>query len=198
MIDSCHRHHSLPANSHAQFDSLQFDTEFPSLESREYNHQTNNPCALFKSAKKRKSDFTSHTSPEKKAKTQPLKDDHVSRSWGEHHVSRPWREDSQRGSEPLQDSHVSRPWREDSQRGSDSDEEEEEGEGEHDTTNLRISLKIVRDPTKTAYDLLPSGETIGAFANKHALARYARKIENKRERAREIRKKKKKIAKRDN
>jgi len=146
MIDSCQRHHNLPANSYVQFDSIKFDTEFPSLEPREYIPST---LKVAKNPKKRKSDTISE-SPEKKAKT------------GHHHS------------------------------GSDSEDEEE-----YDTTNLRISLKIVRDPTKNAYDLLPSGETIGAFANKHALARYARKIENKRERAREIRKKKKKNAKRD-
>lgn len=75
--------------------------------------------------------------------------------------------------------------------------EEEEEEEDYEGAKLRVSLKIVRDPTKTAYDVLPSGETIGAFANKHAVARYARKIENKRERAREIRKKKKKNARRN-
>jgi len=56
--------------------------------------------------------------------------------------------------------------------------------------NLRGSLKIVRDPSKNAFDYLSTGETIGAFANKHAVDRYARKVENKRERARETRKKK--------
>jgi hypothetical protein len=38
--------------------------------------------------------------------------------------------------------------------------------------------------------MLPTGETVGAFANKHAVERYSRKVENKRERARETRKKK--------
>jgi hypothetical protein len=57
-------------------------------------------------------------------------------------------------------------------------------------SDLRLSLKIVRDPTKTAFDVLPSGETIGEFANRHAVERYTRKVENKRERARESRRKK--------
>ena len=59
--------------------------------------------------------------------------------------------------------------------------------------NLRTSLKVVRDPCKNAFDLLPTGETIGAFANKHAVDRYIRKVENKRERARETRRKKRKV-----
>ena len=63
---------------------------------------------------------------------------------------------------------------------------------EQSSANLRCFLKIVRDASKTAFDLLPSGETLGAFANKHAVARYSRKIENKRERARESRRFKRK------
>lgn len=57
-------------------------------------------------------------------------------------------------------------------------------------SNLRSSLKLVRDPCKTAYDFLPNGETLGSFANRHALERYKRKVESKRERARETRKRK--------
>jgi hypothetical protein len=53
---------------------------------------------------------------------------------------------------------------------------------------IRVCLKIVRDISKTAFDLLPSGETIGEFANRYAVERYTRKIESKRERARECRK----------
>lgn len=64
-----------------------------------------------------------------------------------------------------------------------------------DVGRLREYLKIVRDPSKTAYDMLPSGETIGEFANRHAVERYARKIESKRERARESRRKKRKAGK---
>jgi len=60
------------------------------------------------------------------------------------------------------------------------------------TSNLRGSLKIVRDPSKTAYDFLPNGETLGAFANRHAVDRYSRKVESKRERARETRRRKRK------
>lgn len=62
--------------------------------------------------------------------------------------------------------------------------------GDNMSSNLRGSLKIIRDPTKTAFDILPTGESLGAFANKHAVDRYSRKVENKRERARETRKKK--------
>lgn len=60
------------------------------------------------------------------------------------------------------------------------------------SANLRTSLKIVRDPTKNAFDILPTGETIGAFANRQAIERYARKVESKRERARETRRQKRK------
>lgn len=66
-------------------------------------------------------------------------------------------------------------------------------DGEVSTTNLRSYLKIIRDPSKTAYDLLPSGETIGSFANRHAVDRYARKVKSKRERARETRMKKRRV-----
>jgi hypothetical protein len=61
------------------------------------------------------------------------------------------------------------------------------------TAHLRCALKIVRDPTKNAYDHLSSGETIGNFANIYAVERYRRKVESKRERARETRKLKRKI-----
>lgn len=74
-------------------------------------------------------------------------------------------------------------------------EEEEDDEGQTGSANLRSSLKIIRDPAKTAFDMLPSGETIGAFANRHAIDRYARKVESKRERARETRMKKRKQVK---
>ena len=53
---------------------------------------------------------------------------------------------------------------------------------------LRQTLKIVRDPTKTAFDRLDSGETLGSFANFHAVERYKRKVESKRVRARVTRK----------
>ena len=62
----------------------------------------------------------------------------------------------------------------------------------NDSAKLRCCLKIVRDPTKTAYDVLPTGETIGSFANKEAVDRYIRKIKSKRQRARESRKRSKK------
>lgn len=63
-------------------------------------------------------------------------------------------------------------------------------------SNHRAILKIIRDATKTPYDLLPSGETIGSFANRHASERYRDKIEKKRVRAREIRKRRRPISKR--
>jgi hypothetical protein len=53
--------------------------------------------------------------------------------------------------------------------------------------HIRSLLKIIRDRTKTAYDTLPSGETLGEVANKEAIAQYSRKIKRKRERARESR-----------
>jgi hypothetical protein len=64
------------------------------------------------------------------------------------------------------------------------DHEEEEG------NNLRGYLKIVRDPTKTAFDILPDGQTIGEFANKQAVERYSKKIVNKRIRASKQRRRK--------
>ena len=73
----------------------------------------------------------------------------------------------------------------------DEEEEDEDDDDDVASANLRAALKIVRDPTKSAFDYLPTGETIGAFANRHAIARYSRKIENKRERARESRKRNK-------
>lgn len=80
-----------------------------------------------------------------------------------------------------------------------SEEEEGDDSDDHDLTgvsaNLRTSLKIIRDPNRTAFDVLPSGETLGSFANRHAIDRYARKVESKRERARETRLKKRKSVK---
>ncbi len=55
---------------------------------------------------------------------------------------------------------------------------------EEDSDNLRSYLKMVREPKNSAFDLLPNGQSIGAFANKHAVTRYARTIESKREQAR--------------
>lgn len=80
------------------------------------------------------------------------------------------------------------------------DEDSDSSSSSTKTTNqndckLRSSLKIIRDPTKTAFDLLPTGETLGAFANRHAVDRYARKVKNKRDRARETRLKKRKLDK---
>lgn len=60
------------------------------------------------------------------------------------------------------------------------------------SANLRFALKIVRDPSKTAFDKLSSGDSLGTFANLYALRRYARKVEAKRDRARETRKLKRK------
>jgi hypothetical protein len=82
----------------------------------------------------------------------------------------------------------------------DEEEEEEEEDDEVAKTpplkeSLRHTLKIIRDSVKNAFDILPSGETLGAFANKQAVECYARKIERKRERARETRQKKKQLKK---
>lgn len=87
----------------------------------------------------------------------------------------------------------------DEERNDDDDvmvlDDPDEDEGQTSSANLRSSLKIIRDPAKTAFDMLPSGETLGAFANRHAIDRYARKVESKRERARETRLKKRKLTK---
>jgi hypothetical protein len=56
---------------------------------------------------------------------------------------------------------------------------------EHPNAVIRAYLKIVRDPSKTAYDTLPNGETIGSFANKRALYRYGNKNDMKRARAKQ-------------
>jgi hypothetical protein len=61
--------------------------------------------------------------------------------------------------------------------------------------HLRSSLKIVRDPSRTAYDLLPTGETLGSFANRQAVDRYARKVEQKRHRAAQTREQQRKQTK---
>lgn len=61
---------------------------------------------------------------------------------------------------------------------------------EHESANVRALLKIVRDPSKTAYDLLPTGETVGSFANKHAVENYIHKNIVKRQNAKEFRKRK--------
>jgi hypothetical protein len=50
----------------------------------------------------------------------------------------------------------------------------------YSVTFIRNALQIVRDPNKTAYDRLPSGETIAAFANRYANERYKTKLESKR------------------
>lgn len=59
-----------------------------------------------------------------------------------------------------------------------------------DQLHIRTFLKIVRDPSKTAYDELPSGRTIGSIANELAISRYKRKIERKRAQTRETRSRK--------
>ena len=58
--------------------------------------------------------------------------------------------------------------------------------------HVRSFLKIIRDRTKTAYDKLASGKTLGEEANKLAVGKYMRKVELKRERARETRSRKRK------
>ena len=57
---------------------------------------------------------------------------------------------------------------------------------------IRTYLKSIRNLKNTPYDTLPTGESIGSFANKHAVFKYSKKIESKRERARETRRKKRK------
>jgi hypothetical protein len=57
---------------------------------------------------------------------------------------------------------------------------------------IRHALKMIREEEKTAYDSLPSGETFGAFSNRYVLNKYIRKKINKREQARNTRRKKKK------
>jgi hypothetical protein len=59
--------------------------------------------------------------------------------------------------------------------------------------HIRTFLKIIRDRSKTAYDELPSGRTLGEVANELAVTQYAKKIKRKRERAREARSQKKKF-----
>jgi len=67
-------------------------------------------------------------------------------------------------------------------------------EVEADTISLRNQLKIVRDVRMHPFDELPdgNGESIGAFANRHAVLRYTQKVESKRQRARELRRVKRK------
>lgn len=60
---------------------------------------------------------------------------------------------------------------------------------DHQHFTLRHLLKKIRQNNSTAYDVLPTGENIGSFANRHAVERYIKKINTKRERARESRKK---------
>src|SRR6185312_15172630 len=60
-------------------------------------------------------------------------------------------------------------------------------EENEDTVIKRFAMKWVRDSSHTPYDLLPNGETLGEFANRHALEKYNRKIGLKRERAKKIR-----------
>ena len=62
----------------------------------------------------------------------------------------------------------------------------------YDNANVRTNLKVIRDPSKTPYDTLPDGITsIGEYANYQAVRRYTKKVENKRIRAKEDRKRKK-------
>lgn len=56
--------------------------------------------------------------------------------------------------------------------------------GPDESEHLRMYLKIVRNPRNSAFDTLPNGQTIGGFANRHAINRYARTIESKREQTR--------------
>ncbi len=60
-------------------------------------------------------------------------------------------------------------------------------------SNLRGILKTVRDEKKTPYDCLPDGRTIGDIANELALRQYSQKILKKRERARQLRQRKRQM-----
>lgn len=57
---------------------------------------------------------------------------------------------------------------------------------------LRLTLKHIRDETKTPYDVMPNGQTLGQVANTLAMKQYTQKIKKKRERARQSRKAKQK------
>lgn len=57
--------------------------------------------------------------------------------------------------------------------------------------HIRTLLKIVRDPTKTAYDELPNGKIIGDIANQYAVERYKSKNARKKIQTQETRKRKK-------
>lgn len=63
-----------------------------------------------------------------------------------------------------------------------------------DTVSLRSQLKFVRDIRVHPFEELPEGggESVGAFANRQAVRRYTQKVEHKRQRARELRKVKRK------
>jgi hypothetical protein len=61
-----------------------------------------------------------------------------------------------------------------------------------DQLKIKAYLKVVRNTKNNAYTMLPNGESVGSFANKHAVYAYSKKIESKRERARETRRKKRK------
>lgn len=83
----------------------------------------------------------------------------------------------------------------DEEEDDEDDEDDEDGHSAATSAHLRSSLKIIRDPSKNAFDLLPSGESLGSFANRHAVDRHRRKVDSKRERARESRLKKRKQSK---
>ena len=59
--------------------------------------------------------------------------------------------------------------------------------------HLRPTLKLIRDPNKSPYDLTSSGQEIGEIANILAFNRYQQKNMLKRMRARQSRQRKKKI-----
>lgn len=59
------------------------------------------------------------------------------------------------------------------------------------TKYIRNALKMIRVENKTAYDSLPSGETVGAFSNRYALDKYTKKLIRKRDRMRITRRNKK-------
>lgn len=49
-----------------------------------------------------------------------------------------------------------------------------------DDENVRRFYRLVRDTSRTAYDVLPCGKTIGEFANEIALKKYVQTIKRKR------------------
>lgn len=60
------------------------------------------------------------------------------------------------------------------------------------SAHVRLIYKLVKDSSRTAYDVLPCGKTLGEYANMVAIARYQKKNWRKREQARAARANRKK------